>query len=144
MKTLLIILGCILSIYVIYNLTRDVLKFSLSFYIKWIKGECRHICVLCNKYKLCDLQKELNADYQDGFTDGYDTAYQDEIRIDSNAYQDGYRNGFEDGKVDNTCEYYKRGSGCNPKYVTNCEYCEHECKQCALSQRFYHDWDFKQ
>lgn len=126
MKILLIILGCVILIYVIYNLTRDVLKLSLSFYIKWIKGECKHICVLCNKYKLCDLQKELNADYQDGFTDGYDTGYKDAMT------------------VDNTCEFYKPGSGCNPKYVTNCEYCEHECKQCALSQRFYHDWDFKQ
>lgn len=33
---------------------KKIKMFFLKFYIKWVKGECRHFCVVCEYRGLCD------------------------------------------------------------------------------------------
>lgn len=69
-------------------------------YKKWIKGECRHFCVLCNHFDVCEYGVEIQSyDYQRGFNEGYEYGYKDGTREVENITV-GYEKGYHDGRED--------------------------------------------
>lgn len=55
-------------------------KWTKPFYRKWIKGECRHICFVCEHFDKCKYELGLREEYTKGFDEGYRAGYENAIR----------------------------------------------------------------
>lgn len=57
-----------------------MIKFINFLYRKWLKGECRSLCLFCEHWNVCKYDFELRGKYQKGFNEGYEIGYQDGLK----------------------------------------------------------------
>ena len=98
----------IVLIYLVHHLVKDLRKYIPFWYKKWVKGECRHLCVLCNHSDICEGRVELEVEWKKGFNEGYDAGVEDgKMESDCSTcfereycHSQGYKEGYEQGKND--------------------------------------------
>lgn len=74
--------------YTAYKLVKDIKHYAPIWKRKWIKGECRHLCILCQHHETCKKDMKLDKNYAEGFDDGF-----------AEGFDTGHTEGVKEGKM---------------------------------------------
>ena len=78
------------------------MKIIKCWYEKWIKGYCRHLCLVCKYKDTCDYScKYRKSKYLDGFEAGYRASEINIQKIKDLEYWRGYSSGYDDAVRNN-------------------------------------------